>query len=51
MVYLKENITFQGSKRGPTFSKGAGFKTTFQGAHLLISVKTYRTCDFPEWGS
>ena len=47
MVYLRKTILFQGSGGGPTFPGGPIY---FQGVQMLISIETYRTCDFPEGG-
>ena len=38
MANFKENYHFQGSGRGPTFSRGGGG---------LFPIKTHITCDFP----
>ena len=45
MVYFKENY-FYGSRGGPTFSRGGGGGGG-GGVQMLISIETYRTCDFP----
>ena len=37
MANFKENYHFQGSGRGPTFSRGGG----------LFPIETHITCDFP----
>ena len=52
MVILRKTILFQGSRGGPTFSRGGGGSNFFQGwgVQMLISIETYRACDFPgEW--
>ena len=38
-TFLRKTVLFKGSKGGPTFSRG--------GVQMLISIETYRTCDFP----
>ena len=49
--YNRENYTFEGSKGGPTFSRGGGGGPTFStGVHMLISIETHITCDFPGGG-
>ena len=55
MVYFLENNTFprfprasnilRGGGRGPTFFQGGGGGG---GVQMLISVETYRNCDFPQ---
>ena len=40
----KKIILFQGSRGGPTISRGGG------GVQMLISIETHITCDFPGWG-
>ena len=37
--YREKTILFQGSRGGPTFSRGWGVQ-------MLISIETHRTCDF-----
>ena len=50
MLYFKEK------KRGPTFSGGGGGQlfpgvcVCVGGVQMLISIETYRTCDFPGGG-
>ena len=49
--YYRENYTFQGSRGGPTFSRGGGGGPTFsRGVQMLISIETHITCDFPGGG-
>ena len=47
--YYRENILFQGSRVGPTFSGGGGGSNFSEGGgvQLLISMETHITCDFP----
>ena len=45
MVSITEkSILFQGSRGGPTFSRGGG------GVQMLISIETQITCDIPGGG-
>ena len=40
------------SRGGPTFSSGVQLFPGVGGGAMLISIETYRTCDFPGgWGS
>ena len=39
--FITEKTTFEGSRGGPTFSRGGG------GVQMLISIETHMTCDFP----
>ena len=52
MVYFLENNNFQGSRGGPTFYGVGGGVQLFSrgggGVQMLISVETYRNCDFPQ---
>ena len=46
-------ILYQGSRRGPLFSRGGGGSQTFSGGgvQMLISLETHvRTCYFPGGG-
>ena len=45
MVYFKENYHFKVPEGVQHFPGGA--PTFFRGIPLLISIETYRTCDFP----
>ena len=51
MVYFLENNIFQGSRVGPTFYGVGGGVQLFSrgggGVQMLISVETYRNCEFP----
>ena len=48
MAYLKENYKFLRFQGGPTLSRGEGGQLLpGGGVQLLISMETYRTCDFP----
>ena len=54
MVNFKDNSFFQGSRGGPTFSRGGGGGgggggwVGGGGVQLLIfPIETYKTCDFP----
>ena len=48
----KKSITFQGSRGGPTFSRGEGVQIfPGGGVQLLIPYKNPYTCDFPGGGS
>ena len=55
MVISKKSIIFQGSRGGPTFSRGSNF---FQGggggggggSNCLFPIETHITCDFPGGG-
>ena len=52
MVYFLENNNFPRFQRGPTFYavgwRGSNFFTGGRGSvQMLISVETYRNCDFP----
>ena len=40
----EKTILFQGSRGGPTFSRGEG------GVQILISIEPYITCDLPGGG-
>ena len=45
-----KSIIFQGSRGGPTFSRGGGgtfFKGWGGGSSCLFSIETHITCDFP----
>ena len=46
-----KSIIFQGSRGGPTFSRGGGGVTFFKGwgggSSCLFSIETHITCDFP----
>ena len=51
MVNFKEIYHFQGSRGGPTFSRGGG--PTFSrggGSNCLFPIETHITCDFPGGG-
>ena len=57
--YYRENYTFEGSRGGPTFSRGGGGvgSNFFHGGggwkgevRMLISIETHITCDFPGGG-
>ena len=53
MVNFKEIYHFQGSRGGPTFSRGGGGPTFSRGgggSNCLFSVETHITCDFPGGG-
>ena len=41
MVNFEENYLFQGSRGGPTFSRGGG-----GGSNCLNPIETHITCDF-----
>ena len=50
MVNLKKSIIFQGSRGGPTFSRGGGGgggPTFSKGSNCLFPIETNITCDFP----
>ena len=48
MVNFKEIYFFQGSRGGPTFSRGGGGSNFFQGgSNCLFPIETHITCDFP----
>ena len=49
VVNFNENYHFQGSRGGPTFSRGKG-GNIFQvggGSNCLFPIETHITCDFP----
>ena len=46
MVNFKEIYHFQGSRGGPTFSRG-GFQLLPGGSNCLFPLETHITCDFP----
>ena len=43
----KKTIIFQGSRGGPTFSRGGGGPTFSRGSNCLFPIETHITCDFP----
>ena len=45
----KKTIIFQGSRGGPTFSRGGG-PTFSRGSNCLFPIETHITCDFPGGG-
>ena len=45
----KKTIIFQGSRGGPTFSRGGG-PTFSRGSNCLYPIETHITCDFPGEG-
>ena len=48
MVNFKEIYHFfQGSRGGPTFSRGGGPTFSRGGSNCLIPIETHITCDFP----
>ena len=56
MVNSKNTIIFQGSRGGPTFSRGGGGRSNFfggggggggGGSNCLFPIETHITCDFP----
>ena len=51
MVLLQRNLILsQGSRGGPTFSRGGGqafSRGGGGGGQMLISIETHITCDFP----
>ena len=48
MVNFKENFHFQGSRGGPTFSRGGGGVQLFPGgSNCLFPIETHISCDFP----
>ena len=49
MINFKENYNFQGSRGGPTFSRGGGGVQLFPGwgVPIAYSYRKYITCDFP----
>ena len=49
MVSLQGKLLFQGSRGGPTFSRGSNFFPG-GGVQMLISIETHITCDFPGGG-
>ena len=53
MVYKwfisKKTIIVQGSRGGPTFSRGGGSNFCWRGVQMLISIETHRTDDFSVW--
>ena len=46
----KKTIIFQGSRGGPTFSRGGGGPTFSRGSNCLFPIETHITCDFPGGG-
>ena len=49
----KKTIIFQGSRGGPTFSRGGGGGLTFArgaGSNCLFPIETHITCDFSGGG-
>ena len=48
MVNFKKTIIFQGSRGGPTFSRGVQFFPG--GSNCLFPIETHITCDFPGGG-
>ena len=53
LVNFKKSIFFQGSRGGPTFSRGGGgqlFPGGGGGVQLLIPIETHITCDFSGGG-
>ena len=54
MVNFKENYNsfFEGSRGGPTFSRGGGGGSYFfqGGSNCLFPIETHITCDFPGGG-
>ena len=46
----KKSIIFQGSRGGPTFSRGGGGGGG-GGSNSLFTIETHITCDFPRGGS
>ena len=51
MVYFEENYLFQGSRGGPTFSRGGGVQLfPGGGSNCLFPIETHITCDFPGVG-
>ena len=47
----KKSIIFQGSRGGPTFSRGGGgFQLFPGGSNSLFPIETHITCDFPGGG-
>ena len=48
MVNFKENYHFQGSRGGPTFSRGGGVQLfPGWGVPIAYTYRKYITCDFP----
>ena len=45
MVNFKETYHFQGSREGPTFSRGV--QLFLGGSNCLFPIETHITCDFP----
>ena len=50
MVNFKEIYLFQGSRGGPTFSRGGGGQLFPEGSNCLFPIETHITCDFPGGG-
>ena len=50
MVNFEENYHFQGSGRGPTFSRGGQLFPGGGGSNCLFPRETHITCDFPGGG-
>ena len=51
MVLLPRKLLFEGSRGGPTFSRGGGGPTFFPGGvQMVIPIETHITCDFPGGG-
>ena len=48
MVNFKEIYLFQGSRGGPTFSRGV--QLFLGGSNCLFPIETHITCDFPGGG-
>ena len=47
MVYFKENHTYPRFQRGSNISQGGPTFSRGGGVQMLISIETYKTCDFP----
>ena len=47
MVNFESTIIFQGSRGGPTFSRGGGVQLFPGGSNCLYPIATHITCDFP----
>ena len=49
-IISSKTIIFQGSRGGPTFSRGEGGELFPGGSNCLFPIETHITCDFPGGG-